>query len=254
MAPSFVPFDRGALEQSITCRFEAQVRRAPSRLAVATREHAWSYEALNRAANRIARTIVDARGSEPEPVALLIGQGAPLVSAILGVLKAGKFYAPLDPADPEVRLADVVRDTRAGVVLADARTRRIAEAVASPRALVLDIDHVEAAPGEDLHLPVDPGARAYIYYTSGSTGRPNGGVAAHRNVLHNVRRYTNSRETTAEDRLTLLQGPSFSGAVSSLFSAVLNGAAVFPFDVARAGAAAIAPWLRDRAITIYHSV
>jgi amino acid adenylation domain-containing protein len=254
MAPSFVRFERAAVEQSIPQRFEAQVHRDPGQLAVATREHAWSYGALNRAANRVARAIVAARGTDPEPVALLVGQGAPLVAAILGVLKTGKFYAPLAPADPKATLADLVRDTRADIVLTDARTRGTAAAVASAGALVLDVDQVETESGEDLGLPVAPGARAYIYYTSGSTGPPKGVVDAHCNILHNVMRYTNSLKITSEDRLTLLHGPSFSGAVSSLFGALLNGAAVFPFDVAREGVAAVAPWLRERAITIYHSV
>ena len=252
--PSFSRFDRAALEQSIPRRFEAQVRQGPGRLAVQTGAHTWSYEALNLAANRVARALVDARGTQTEPVALLIAQGAPLVAAILGVLKAGKFYAPLEAADPEPRLADLVRDTRARVVVTDARGRDIATAVAPPDVLVLDIDQVEAAPGVNLDLAIVPDAPAYIYYTSGSTGRPKGVVDLHRNVLHNVRRYTNSLEIASEDRLTLLQGPSFSGAVSSLFGALLNGAAVFPFDVAREGAAAVAPWLRARGITIYHSV
>src|SRR5262245_59962899 len=152
MAPSFVQFERDALEQSIPHRFEAQVRRDPRRLAIETREHAWSYEMLNRAANRVARALLDARGPKPEPIALLVGQGAPQVAAILGVLKAGKFYAPLDLADPEARLADLVRDTQAGVVLADARTRVIATAVASPGAQVLEVDPDGAASDEDPEL------------------------------------------------------------------------------------------------------
>ena len=251
---SFARFERDEFEQSIPRRFEMQVRRRPERLAVETREHAWSYETLNRAANRIAHALVAARGAKPEPVALVVGQGALLVAAILGVLKAGKLYAPLDPADPEPRLADLVRDTRAAVVLAEARTMRTAAAVAPPGALVLDVARAESQPDEDLALPIAPDALAYVYYTSGSTGRPKGVVDAHRNVLHNVMRYTNSLAISPEDRLTLLQGPSFSGAVSSLFGALLNGAAAFPFDVGREGADAIAPWLRARAITIYHSV
>ena len=247
-------FERAVLEQSIPRRFETQVRQGPGRLAVQTRAHTWSYETLNLAANRVARTLVDARGTQAEPVALLIAQGGPLVAAILGVLKAGKFYAPLEAADPEARLADLVRDTRARVVLTDGRGKDIAAAVAPPDALVLDVDRVESAPAANLDLPIAPGARAYIYYTSGSTGRPKGVLDLHRNVLHNVMRYTNSLEIASEDRMTLLQGPSFSGAVSSLFGALLNGAAIFPFDTAREGAAAIAPWLRERGITIYHSV
>ena len=67
-------------------------------------------------------------------------------------------------------------------------------------------------------------------------------------------RYTNTLHLGPDDRLTLLQGPAFSGAVSSLFGALLNGAASFPFDVPREGANRIAPWLSEEAITIYHSV
>ena len=97
-------------------------------------------------------------------------------------------------------------------------------------------------------------AAACIYYTSGSTGEPKGVLDTHRNVLHNVMRYTNSLGIGADDRLTLLQGPAFSGAVSSLFGALLNGAAVFPFDVPREGADRIAPWLARHDLTMYHSV
>ena len=99
-----------------------------------------------------------------------------------------------------------------------------------------------------------PDAAACIYYTSGSTGEPKGVLDTHRNVLHNVMRYTNSLGIGADDRLTLLQGPAFSGAVSSLFGALLNGAAVFPFDVPREGADRIAPWLARHGLTMYHSV
>src|SRR6185436_2513617 len=109
-------------------------------------------------------------------------------------------------------------------------------------------------PAEAPGVAVAPDAGAYVYYTSGTTGRPKGVLDSHRNVLHNVMRYTNSLAIGADDRLTLLQGPAFSGAVSSLFAALLNGAASFPFDVPAQGADAIAGWLRDERITIYHSV
>src|SRR4029453_19252686 len=107
--------------------------------------------------------------------------------------------------------------------------------------------------GEAPGLVISPDAGAYIFYTSGSTGRPKGVLDTHRSVLHNVMRYTNTLHLAADARLPLLQGPAFSGAVSSLFGALLNGAASFPFDVGREGADAIAPWLRARGITIYQS-
>ena len=77
---------------------------------------------------------------------------------------------------------------------------------------------------------------------------------SHRNVLHNVMRYTNNLGIDRRDRLSLIQSASFSGTVSSLFSALLNGATLFPFDLQRRGIAGMARWLRREEITIFHSV
>jgi len=252
---AFTPFAANAIEQSIGARFEGQARRHPERLAVKSAGDAWTYAELNRNANRIAHAILAARGVGEEPVALLLEQGALLVAAILGALKAGKMYVPLDPASPRARLAELLVDATAVLIVAGASSRLLATESAPAGAQVIDASSLGGDPsGEDPGVPVSPDAGAYIYYTSGSTGRPKGVLDTHRNVLHNVMRYTNSLHIAAGDRLTLLQGPGFSGAVSSLFAALLNGAASFPFDVPKDGVGGIAPWLRREAITIYHSV
>ena len=252
---AFTPFATDAIEQSIGDRFEEQVRRYPDRLAVKSAGDGWTYAELNRNANRIAHAILAARGTGEEPVALLLEQGALLVAAILGVLKAGKVYVPLDPTSPRARLAELRADSAAALIVAAASSRLLATELAPAGAPVLDASSLdEGLSREDPGVPVSPDAGAYIYYTSGSTGRPKGVLDTHRNVLHNIMRYTNSLHIAADDRLTLLQGPSFSGAVSSLFAALLNGAASFPFDVGKEGVGRIAPWLRREAITIYHSV
>ena len=103
-------------------------------------------------------------------------------------------------------------------------------------------------------IDVSPDAIAYIYFTSGSTGLPKGVYDCHRNVLHNVWRYTVNLGIGPDDRLTLLQAPHFSGAVSSFFCAILNGASCHPWDLHRMGFGPISDWLRAHAITIFHSV
>ena len=250
----FVQFSRADLEGSLAARFERHAAQQPGRLAVKMGAESLSYGALERAANRVAHAIVDRIGDGNEPVALLLPQSVDQVVAVLGALKAGKIYVPLDPAHPPLRLGEAIADAGARLVVTDARHAGRARAVA-PHAAVLDVAALPAATrDEPPGLEIPPDAGAYIFYTSGSTGRPKGVLDTHRNVLHNVMRYTNTLRLTSDDRLTLLQGPSFSGAVSSLFGALLNGAAALPFDVPRDGAERLAGWLAEEAVTVYHSV
>ncbi|HKZ07858.1 MAG TPA: non-ribosomal peptide synthetase, partial [Methylomirabilota bacterium] len=250
----FEPFARADLEGSLVTRFARQVARHGGRLAVKMGTHALTYAELDRAANQIAHTLLARLGSSNEPVALLLPQGPRQVAAVLGALKAGKIYVPLDVAQLPRRLGEIVADSGARLIVTDSPHLGPAREAARG-AHLLDLDERSRdGTHEAPDLAIAPDAGAYIFYTSGSTGAPKGVLDTHRNVLHNVMRYTNTLRFGPDDRLTLLQGPSFSGAVSSLFGALLNGAASFPFDVPREGPEAIAPWLAAEAITIYHSV
>lgn len=251
--PAFVPFDRASLDGSIPDRFERQADADPGRLALGFEAQAWTYDALDRAANRVAAALLDRRAPWSGPVVLLIEQSPALVAAILGVLKAGGYYVPLETWHAPALVAGIAGEARAELILADGAGAAAGRESGVP---MLRVDEVLAATGADERpgIAIPPGAPAYLYYTSGSTGRPKGVVDSHRNVLHNVMRYTNRLAIDRDDRLTLLQSPSFSGAVSSLFGAQLNGAAVFPYDLRRLGAAGLGQWLVRERITMYHSV
>jgi non-ribosomal peptide synthetase component F len=93
---TFEEFPKDQIEQSIPERFEQQVRKYPDWIAVKTRTRELTYDALNRMANRVARTILDSRGVGQEPVALLLEDDAPMITSFLGALKSGKLYVPLD--------------------------------------------------------------------------------------------------------------------------------------------------------------
>ena len=252
-AYAFEPFAPAEVEQSIPARFRAVARRHAARPAVIDAAgRVVDYAALDGASSALAHAILERRGDGEEPVALVLCQGVDAVAAILGALKAGKIYVPLDATWPARRLADVLDDVAPGLILADAAGRAALAGARGPE--VLAVDGLPATAARDPELTLAPGRGAYVYYTSGSTGRPKGVLDCHRNVLHNVLRYTNQLAVGPDDRLSLLQSPGFSGAVSSLFTAILNGAAACPLDLAAAGADAIGGWLRDRGVTIYHSV
>jgi amino acid adenylation domain-containing protein len=252
---SFRTFRRSEVERSIPFRFREIVREYGERLAVKDPACELTYGDLDRASGAIARAIVDERGPCSEPVALFLPNGAAVITAVLGVLKAGKFYVPLSVRRPKATCRAMLEDSAARLLITDAANADAARELADDRLAFLDVDEmIGTNGGDDPLVEVEPDAFAYIYYTSGSTGAPKGVADNHRNVLHNVMRYTNSLCISPDDRLTLLQSPVFSGAASSMFCALLNGASVFPRDPLEAGPQGTADWLRCERITVYHSV
>jgi amino acid adenylation domain-containing protein len=253
----FIQFKKEEIEQSISDRFEQQVLRYPERLAVKTRNHTLTYSELNKAANQIARVILEQRGEGQEPVALLFEHGAPVVAAILGVLKAGKIYAPLDPSYPHARNAYILEDLQAGLIVTNDKNLPLAKALAqvqnAPQLFNIDeIDVSFSAPNP--YLSLAPDTFAYIFYTSGSTGKPKGVVQNHRNVLHQIMTYTNSLHICADDRLTLLHSCSFSAARLDVFGALLNGASLYPLSIEEEGLTSLASRIIQEEITVYHWV
>ncbi|HPU55900.1 MAG TPA: amino acid adenylation domain-containing protein, partial [Verrucomicrobiota bacterium] len=164
--------------------FEEQVRRAPDRLALISGTDRLTYEELNARANRLAHHL-RALGIGPESlVAICHERSWKLMVAILGALKAGGAYVPLDPAYPRDRLAFILRDTNAPVVITQESLRGLTPP-GNPRVLCLDSDwgqirhHSRDNPAES---PLESNL-AYIIYTSGSTGQPKGVAIEHRHAV-----------------------------------------------------------------------
>jgi non-ribosomal peptide synthetase component F len=189
------------------------------------------------------------------PVCVLVGHGALQAAAILGVLKAGRAYVGIDPLHEPDAHRRTLAHCGADVVLCEAGSLALAARLAGPGVQVVDVDApAAAARAADPVVARSPDDPAYIYYTSGTTGVPKGVLDNQRNVLHNVMRYTNNLGIAPSDRLSLLQSVAFSGAVSSLFAGLLNGATSVPADLRAEGVEGAAEWLEAQGVTIYHSV
>jgi amino acid adenylation domain-containing protein len=241
-------------EPSIPERFEKIVGNYPERLAVKTRRRAFNYSELNRAANRIARAILDRMGPGSEPVAMLFEQGIDVMAALLGVLKAGKFYAAIDPSFPAERVKYILTDLQAKLIVTNSRNINLARSEAGDGCTVLNIDEIDGRlAGDNLDLRVAAGALALIGYTSGSTGVPKGVVATHRVVAQTTRAAAERKRIRVDDRLTLLHSLAFGSGHGHLYIGLLNGASVFPFDVKVEGVEPLGQWLCEERITAYHS-
>jgi amino acid adenylation domain-containing protein len=250
----FTPFAKEEVEQSIPARFELQASKYPDRIAVKGQKYTFTYDALNRYSNRIARAILAREREQEEVIGLLLQKDGPLIAALLGVLKAGKIYVSLDPAQPGARAFKMLEDARASLVVTDEENLTAARALARGTRRLLSVRDIDSSVSEeDIPMAIAPDALAYIIYTSGSTGEPKGVIQNHRNVLHNIRRHTNSVHYCADDRITLLASCGTGQAVTDIYGALLNGATLCPFGIKEEGLARLATWLREEEITVYHS-
>ncbi|MEU6062285.1 amino acid adenylation domain-containing protein [Streptomyces sp. NPDC047097] len=167
-------------------RFTELARRAPGETVVAYREERIGRAALDARANALAHRLIEAGVRPHQAVGVLLDRTPHLLVAYLAVLKCGAAYVPVDPRLPEARVAMIMEDTGARVLLteeAHAGSAPVARQVAAGvRALTVDTP-VTGYPRTDPGVEVGEDALAYVMFTSGSTGRPKGVGVTHRNVL-----------------------------------------------------------------------
>ncbi|HEY0605391.1 MAG TPA: amino acid adenylation domain-containing protein, partial [Herpetosiphonaceae bacterium] len=169
--------------------FGEQARRTPDAVAIICRDQRLTFAELDRLTSQVAHRL-QALGVHPEtPVGVLIERSLKTVVALLGILKAGGCYVPLDPAYPPSHLAFVLADTRLPVLIAEERLRGLVQLDAlEHQVAVLPVDDSwSAVASEPTHPPITtitPDNLFYIMYTSGSTGQPKGVVVAQRQLLN----------------------------------------------------------------------
>ena len=234
---------------------EAQVERTPEAIALVFEDQALSYRELNGRANRLAHRL-RALGVGPESlVGICVERSVEMVVALLGVLKAGGAYVPLDPAYPAERLAFMVADSNAPVLLTQ---RRDAGRLSGSGRQVIYLDEANGELPAEFGENPEGGARpenlAYVIYTSGSTGKPKGVQIEHSaiaNFLHSMRQILGM---TAGDSLMAVTTLSFDIAALELFLPLTVGArlVVVGRDVATDGARLIERLTQDN-ITFFQA-
>ncbi|MFJ4849307.1 amino acid adenylation domain-containing protein [Streptomyces sp. NPDC088733] len=164
--------------------FEQQARRTPDRTAVVVGDIRLGYAETDRLANGIAGRLHAAGVRRGDRVGLCVQRDQWLIPALLGVLKAGAAYVPLDPAYPEERIRFIAEDASLSTVL----TSRGTEHIVPPSAVSVPVE--DTRPADTLGVRPDPHDAAYVIYTSGSTGTPKGVVVEHRNLYNLIRWFT----------------------------------------------------------------
>ncbi len=198
--------------------FRECAERTPFAIALTCAQESLSYRELDERADRLA-LVLRHRGIGPEtPVGLCLFPKLDLITAMLGILKAGAIYLPLDPSYPRERLRLITDDARPALLI----TTRGFEGFPEVPMLYLD-----ALPPLSPRTPApplrDPALPAYIMYTSGSTGRPKGVVITHRNIVRLVSE-PNYVEVNSDDRFLLAASIAFDASTFEIWCSLLNGA------------------------------
>ena len=201
--------------------FQVQVTDYADRIAVQMGEEKLSYEQLDRQANHVALWLIE-KGVKPgQRVGLCAERSVETIAAILGILKAGAAYVPLDPSYPQDRLHYMLEDTEASIVIAHPHLAGNLPVAADNLIDLSQLQH-QVAPCPEPGVRVGPVAPAYVMYTSGSTGKPKGIEVVHRNIVRLVR---NTNFMTLNESVAFLQyAPiSFDAATLEIWGPLLNG-------------------------------
>ena len=130
---------------------------------------------------------------------------APLVAAVLGILKAGSIVVALDPGDPISRLKMLVEDAEPGVIVTDEQNRNLAAEFGQPDCNILNFEpETEMGPVKNPSIEISPEQTAFLTYTSGTTGRPRGVMKTHRQLLRAAAAHTEAMQYTENDRFHYL--------------------------------------------------
>jgi len=210
-------------DQCIHELFEMQARKTPEAVAVVFEDQQLTYRELNARANQLAHYLQAHGVRRGALVAIYVERSLEMVIGLLGILKAGGTYVPLDPAYPKLRLAFMLEDTRTQVLLTQERLR---SSLPENQARVVCLDSERGAILEESAESLDGGATpdslAYVIYTSGSTGKPKGTCIPHRAVVRLVRN-TNYVSLTARDVFLQFAPISFDASTFEIWGCLLNG-------------------------------
>jgi amino acid adenylation domain-containing protein len=213
--------------------FEEQVRRGPGLVAVIHEENQLSYRDLNERANQLAWRLREL-GVGPEAiVGLMVERGLEMVVALLGVLKAGAAYVPLDPGSARDRLKYMTEDSGARLVLSSKSLSSKIGEVEGPEVLLLEAEDWRGYSGENPQISIDPAQLVYVIYTSGSTGRPKGVGIEHRQLVNYTQAIGEKLQIEPGMRLGLVSTYAADLGYTMIFPALCYGGCLDVVDASR---------------------
>jgi amino acid adenylation domain-containing protein/thioester reductase-like protein len=217
-------------ELNIVGQFASVVKNYPSRIAFSSGEKLMTYQELDRESNKVARMLLNEGFTKGEFAAIFMERSIETVVSLLGVLKAGGTYIPLDPEHPEERNAYIISDTASRFIITKTPYKAKVQALyrlneTNTISHIFDYEEQLSNYSDETAVTPDlqPDDLAYVIYTSGSTGRPKGALIPHKGVVNLAMAIRDDLQLTEEDVLLQYSTFSFDASVYDVFGSMLNG-------------------------------
>lgn len=229
--------------------FEVHAAATPDATAVLFGDEILTYGELNARSNQLAQALIGLGVVPDAPVAIALERSFEMIVALLAVLKAGGAYVPLAPEYPAERLAFMIEDSGARILITrHALRQRLPQTVEHTLCLDAESAVITQRPTTNPNCPVSPDHLAYVIYTSGSTGKPKGVLIQHHSVVRLVKN-TNYVGITPSDVFLQLAPISFDAATFEIWGALLNGASLVVFPPHTPDVEELGAFLRRHGIT-----
>lgn len=209
---SFIHAEKSGLKyNTVHEMFEEQVEKYPKKTAVIYKNEELTYDGLNQKANRIANRLRNMGLERNDIVGIMVSRSQDMLSGIMGILKAGCAYLPIDPEFPENRVRYMLEDSETKVLLTQSKALESLENTESSQLEVIDLSSDEFESESD----INPGNTnetndlAYVIYTSGSTGKPKGTMIEHKSVVNLIEGLTAEIDFNPEKTILALTTISF---------------------------------------------
>lgn len=218
-------------KKNIVKLFEEQASESPDRIALVFEDRQLTYRELNESSNQLAHYLRGKGVKDETLVPICIERSIEMLIGIIGILKAGAAYVPIDPEYPQERIRFILTDTNASMIVSSKKCLSKLPAPEKYKIISLDEDEslINKQPVTELHSDFSTNSLMYVIYTSGSTGRPKGVMIEHRTVVNLINAQSSYFNIKNDDRILLFSNYCFDASVEQIFLALLNGASLIMF-------------------------
>ncbi|MEI3802867.1 MULTISPECIES: non-ribosomal peptide synthetase, partial [unclassified Chitinophaga] len=221
-----------AATKTIITAFKERVQAYPEVTALVFENRALTYRELDERSNCLASYLLSKGVVKEQPVAICMNRSIELIVGILGILKSGGAYVPIDPSYPAERIQYIAKDSGTGIILTREELLPSFAGITDKQVVLIDRDwsSIAAFPAQEVIADVSADSLAYIIYTSGSTGKPKGVMIEHTSMINLIEWHIKRYDVTPLSRSTTMAGVGFDACSLEMWSALLSASSLYIID------------------------